>query len=47
MHQNLSRTKLPSGGLFDTVLGQDDNKDHHNHFHLDLAERSRRSSYCR
>ena len=33
--------------LFDTVLGPDANKDHRNHFHLDLAERNRRSSYCR
>ena len=43
----LKRIHQEACGLFDTVLGPDANKDHHNHFHLDLAERSRRSSYCR
>jgi hypothetical protein len=45
--QFLKRIHQEACGLFDTVLGPDANKDHHNHFHLDLAERSRRSSYCR
>jgi hypothetical protein len=43
----LKRIHQEACGLFDTVLGPDANKDHRNHFHLDLAERSRRSSYCR
>ena len=42
----LKRIHQEACGLFDTVLGPDANKDHR-HFHLDLAERSRRSSYCR
>jgi hypothetical protein len=32
---------------FATVLGPDANRDHRNHFHLDLVQRSSRSSYCR
>ena len=32
---------------FATVLGPDANLDHSNHFHLDLALRSSRASYCR
>jgi hypothetical protein len=32
---------------FATVLGPDANLDHRNHFHLDLAQRSSRASYCR
>jgi hypothetical protein len=32
---------------FATVLGPDANLDHRNHFHLDLALRSSRASYCR
>lgn len=43
----LKRIHQQACGLFDTVLGPDANNDHRNHFHLDLAERSRRSSYCR
>jgi hypothetical protein len=29
------------------VLGPDANQAHRNHFHLDLAPRNSRSSYCR
>jgi hypothetical protein len=32
---------------FTTVLGPDANEEHHNHFHLDLAQRRGNSHYCR
>jgi hypothetical protein len=40
--------RLHSGacGTFTTVLGPDANEAHRNHFHFDLATRSKRSAFC-
>jgi hypothetical protein len=43
----LKRIHQQACSQFATVLGPDANRDHHNHFHLDLAPRNSRSSYCR
>ena len=43
----LKRIHREACSPFKTVLGPDANEDHLSHFHLDLAERRNKSSYCR
>jgi hypothetical protein len=43
----LKRIHQQACSQFTTVLGPDANQAHRNHFHLDLAPRNSRSSYCR
>jgi hypothetical protein len=43
----LKRIHREACSPFKTVLGPDANEDHVGHFHLDLAERRNKSSYCR
>lgn len=45
--QFLKRIHREACSPFKTVLGPDANEDHLSHFHLDLAERRNKSSYCR
>lgn len=45
--QFLKRVHERSCETFKTVLGPEANEDHRNHFHFDLAQRTRGAHYCR